>query len=215
MNFDSMLILRVPAVLFCLTIHEFAHGWMAKKEGDSTAEYAGRLTLNPLSHLDVFGTLMLMFGPFGWAKPVPVNPYNFRNGKTSMIKVAAAGPAINILTAIAIGIIIRLLFFFPSIPMFPEIMRLLMITMMINLGLAFFNLIPIPPLDGSNILMGFLNANQTIKYQQIMRKAPTIFLILIASEWLFHVPTISLLLNPLWIPFKNIFQLLIFQRILF
>ena len=212
---DSFFVLRVPAILFCLTIHEFAHGWMANRLGDHTAAYSGRLTLNPLSHLDVFGTLMLLFGPFGWAKPVPVNPYNLRNPKKDLILVSAAGPVINILAAIFIGLIIRLLGIFPYMPFAMEIGKFLIITMMINLGLAFFNLIPIPPLDGSNILMGFLRPDQTAKYREIMSKAPMVFMGLIMAEWLFHIPLLTTILNPLWTPFKNFFQFLVFQRIYF
>ena len=212
---DSSDILRVPAIFFCLTIHEYAHGWMALRMGDHTAESEGRLTLNPISHLDIFGTLMLLFGPFGWAKPVPVNPYNFRNPKKDMIKVAAAGPGINIIAAIIIGISVRLMDFIPPFPYERELLSFLLITMMINLGLAFFNLLPVPPLDGSNILLGFMKPEQVLRYQKIMVRVPMIFLVLIAAEWMFHIPLFSMILYPIWTPFKNFFQFLIFQRILF
>lgn len=212
---DSYFILRIPAILFCLTIHEYAHGWMARRLGDPTAELNGRLSLNPLSHLDVFGTLMLLFGPFGWAKPVPVDASNFNNPRKDMMKTAAAGPGVNILAAILFGLIIRLLWLMPYFMFAKEVMNFLMITMMINLGLAFFNLLPIPPLDGSNILMGFMPSDKIYRYNQIMSKVPLIFLVLIMIEWMFHKPTISLILNPLFIPFEHFFQYLIFQRIIF
>jgi len=126
---DSFFILRIPAILFCLTIHEYAHGWMARRLGDPTAALSGRLTLNPISHLDVFGTIMLMFGPFGWAKPVPVDPFNFNDPKKDMMKVALAGPGINIIAALVIGLLIRLLELMPAMPLAREIMALLLVTM--------------------------------------------------------------------------------------
>lgn len=212
---DSFDILRIPAILFCLTIHEYAHGWMARRLGDPTAELSGRLTLNPLSHLDVFGTLMLMFGPFGWAKPVPVDPYNLKDPKRDMIKVAAAGPGINMAAAIVIGLLIRILELMPMFFFARELMSFLIVAMMINLGLAFFNLLPIPPLDGSNILLGFLPPDKTQNYMRMMARVPMIFLGMIAAEWLFHIPLISLILYPIWTPFKNFFQLLVLQRIIF
>ena len=212
---DSSDIIRFPAILFCLTIHEYAHGYMALRMGDHTAEYEGRLTLNPVSHLDIFGTIMLLFGPFGWAKPVPVNPYNFRNPRKDMIKVAFAGPAINLIAAMLVGLLLRMLDYLPPFAYEQQIGSFLVVTMMINLGLAFFNLLPVPPLDGSNILLGFMKPEQVIKYQKIMVRVPMIFLALIAAEWMFKIPIFSMLMYPLWTPFKNFFQFLIFQRILF
>src|SRR4030042_605671 len=102
MTEQQLLLIRIPAILIALTIHEYAHGYVAWLKGDNTAKAAGRLTFNPLAHLDLFGTLMLFFGPFGWAKPVPVNPMNLDNPKKDMIYVGAAGPVSNIVLPILI-----------------------------------------------------------------------------------------------------------------
>lgn len=105
----ELFILRIPAILFALTIHEFAHGWVALRFGDTTAQDQGRLTLNPFAHLDFFGTAMLLFGPFGWAKPVPVNGYNFKEPKKGILFVSLAGPLSNIISAFLFGYLLRLM----------------------------------------------------------------------------------------------------------
>lgn len=147
-------------LFFSIVIHEVAHGSVAYQLGDPTAKYAGRLSLNPLRHIDFFGTiilpiLMLIFsmgrGPiFGWAKPVPINPFNFRDQKWGIVKVAVAGPATNFLVAIFFGLLIR----FFSLP--ETLILLFTIIIFYNLLWGFFNLVPIPPLDGSHILFRFL-----------------------------------------------------------
>lgn len=147
-------------LLFSIVIHEVSHGSVANLLGDPTAKYAGRLSLNPIKHLDPFGSVLLPLllllltagrGPiFGWAKPVPINPYNFRNQKWDSAKVAIAGPGSNILVALIFGLLIR---FFPLPPTLLVFFSLITI---LNLLLALFNLIPIPPLDGSHILFTFL-----------------------------------------------------------
>lgn len=147
-------------LMLSIMIHEIAHGSVAQSLGDPTAKYAGRLTLNPLKHIDLFGTIFLpltmMFftmgqGPvFGWAKPVPVNPYNFRDQKWGEVKVSLAGVAANFLIALVFGIIIR---FFP-LPDF--LLSLFSIVVFYNILLGLFNLIPIPPLDGSHVLFHFI-----------------------------------------------------------
>ena len=158
-------------LLFSVIAHELAHGYVAYSLGDPTAKYEGRLTLNPLKHLDPFGSIilpLLLFiagSPFlfGWAKPVPINPYNFTDKKYGEIKVSAAGPASNILLAIIFGLALR---FIPSaiISMNPGIGIALTIIVFINIMLGIFNLIPIPPLDGSWILFSFLpDSLQNIK----------------------------------------------------
>lgn len=147
-------------LLFSMVIHEISHGKIADLLGDPTAKYAGRLTLNPLKHLDFFGSIifpLFLFiltkgqGPiFGWAKPVPINPCNFRNPKWDNLKTAIAGPAANILIVLFFGLLIRFL------PLPASMLFFLKIIIIINLFLAFFNLFPIPPLDGSHILFAFL-----------------------------------------------------------
>jgi Zn-dependent protease len=199
-HFVSLMILRVPAILIALTIHELSHGLVARALGDHTAERAGRLTLNPISHLDLFGTLMLLFGPFGWAKPVPVNPILFSDPKKGMAYVAAAGPLSNIMLAAVTGLFFR--FGFVTAHSIAGVF--LYILFMINIGLAVFNLLPIYPLDGSRILMAFLKRSQVQKYLKAMTVVPQIFLGMIVAEWLLDIPILSYLLNPIFMP---VFQL--------
>lgn len=145
---------------FSIIVHEVSHGWAALSQGDTTAKYAGRLTLNPISHIDPLGTIivpLLMYISglhivFGWAKPVPYNPYNLKNGRWSELWVAAAGPLSNILIAVLCGLSLR--FFGYSFPQ--STVDILAYAVLINLGLAFFNLVPLPPLDGSKILFSLL-----------------------------------------------------------
>lgn len=142
---------RAPAILIGLALHEYAHAKAASMLGDPTPRWEGRLTLNPLPHLDFLGTLMLVFGPIGWAKPVNVNPNNFRGDrKRGMMLVALAGPAMNLLVALIAAILVYGLW---GISELNIILRNLVI---INLYLAVFNILPIPPLDGSKVLMGLL-----------------------------------------------------------
>ena len=153
-------IFSLIVLMLSIMIHEIAHGSVAQSLGDPTAKYAGRLTLNPLKHIDLFGTIFLpltmMFftmgqGPvFGWAKPVPVNPYNFRDQKWGEVKVSLAGVVANFLIALVFGMIIR---FFP-LPDF--LLSLFSIVVFYNILLGLFNLIPIPPLDGSHVLFHFI-----------------------------------------------------------
>jgi Zn-dependent protease len=189
-------LVRVPAVLLALTVHELAHGMAAKMMGDRTAEYQGRLTLNPLSHLDLLGTLMLFFGPFGWAKPVPVNPMNFKNPLRGMALVAAAGPLSNITLAAIAGLFFRLDLVLPN----TLSALFLSIFFMINIGLAVFNLLPIFPLDGSRILMAFLSKNQLQSYMRAMKVVPQAFLLMIVLEWVLNKPILSLILMPVFNP---------------
>lgn len=154
-------VLSALAVLIILTLHEFAHGFVAYKLGDNTAKNLGRLTLNPLKHLDPFGALCMLFFHFGWAKPVPVNARNFKNPKKDFALVALAGPAFNLILAIISSFLYLLLFSifskvaFESKFLFSLVNNLLTFVFLfysINLSFAIFNLIPIPPLDGSRLL---------------------------------------------------------------
>ncbi|MCH7521564.1 MAG: site-2 protease family protein [Candidatus Marinimicrobia bacterium] len=154
------IILLIPVILFALSVHEYSHGMVAYRLGDPTAKYAGRLTLNPLSHLDPMGTIMIFLVGFGWAKPVPVDPSYFANPKRDMLWVALAGPAANMVLALLSGLVIRFISVNPE-PFLANSFGPSFITMMyrslhINLMLAVFNLLPIPPLDGSKILYGVL-----------------------------------------------------------
>tara|TARA_B110000008_G_C16822723_1_gene505324 strand:- start:112 stop:690 length:579 start_codon:yes stop_codon:yes gene_type:complete len=140
--------------MFALSFHEFAHAWMAAKCGDNTAARMGRLTLNPMAHLDMMGSIMILFVGFGWAKPVPVDGRNLRNPRIDMMKVAAAGPASNLLLAMAAGMLLRLLNGTGLLT--DSIFVLLLYFTRINIALAVFNMIPVAPLDGSQIFSGYL-----------------------------------------------------------
>ncbi len=152
-------------LIFSIVIHEVSHGAMAYYLGDPTAKYAGRLTLNPLKHLDPIGSVVLplfciLFANltgggfiFGWAKPVPINPYNFRDQKYDSAKVALAGPGANLIIALFFGLLLR---FCPAISTFSGLTLMFSYIIYINILLAVFNLLPIPPLDGSHILFTFL-----------------------------------------------------------
>ena len=154
------MILLIPVILFALTIHEYSHGIVAYRLGDPTAKYAGRLTLNPLSHLDPVGTLMLFLVHFGWAKPVPVDPSYFQNPRRDMLWVALAGPASNMVMALLSGLVIRMMNANPAaiqgLAFGPQLVAMMFLSLQINLALAVFNLLPIPPLDGSKIMYGLL-----------------------------------------------------------
>ena len=149
----------LPMMLMSLTVHEVAHGWIAYHYGDPTAKLMGRLRLNPIAHIDPFGTiflpvLLILVGavPLGWAKPVPVNFSNLRNPKRQIIWVAAAGPLANLTLATGLGCLIHL----PWLWSHPLLVEILTFWAYMNIGLAVFNILPIPPLDGSRILLGLL-----------------------------------------------------------
>lgn len=149
------LLLGLPAILIAITIHEYAHALTAFKLGDPTAKFAGRLSLNPLKHIDLLGFIMLLVARFGWAKPVPINPFHFRNPRRDEALVSLAGPLSNLLLAILFGLSIRLLLqLSASTATIPFL--LLYLCFLYNVVLSVFNLIPVPPLDGSKILFSLL-----------------------------------------------------------
>ena len=175
MNLYLLYAIQFLVILFAISIHEAAHAWMADRCGDPTARLQGRVTLNPIPHIDPFGTiifpliLVLIKAPFifGWAKPVMVNPYNLRDPRRDGMLISAAGPLSNIITGIiAIGVYI--LFFkmgiFVSLPILTYLVYFLI---MISFILAIFNLLPVPPLDGSGIMEGILKGEAFETYQRI------------------------------------------------
>lgn len=192
----KLFIVRIPAILLALTIHELAHAYIARHLGDHTAEHEGRITMNPFAHLDVLGTIMLLFGPFGWAKPVPVNPMFFKDPQKGMAITAVAGPLSNIALAAVVGLMMRF-----GIGNISEAFGLFFeILFMINIGLAVFNMLPVYPLDGSRVLMGFLNARQTENYMRSMAIVPQVFLGIILAEWLLNVRILGRILGPIFWP---------------
>ncbi|MDD2432433.1 MAG: site-2 protease family protein [Clostridia bacterium] len=180
MNSLQTIIISLPAVLLALSVHEFAHGYVAYRLGDPTPKYQGRLTLNPLAHLDLIGTLMLIFFRFGWAKPVMVNPANFRmNQRKGMLYVALAGPVSNILVALIAAILYNLLIKFQA-PYFWIVLAEALLV--IDIFLAVFNLIPIPPLDGSKVLAGLLPGHKQGIIYQLEAYGPFILIFLIITN---------------------------------
>ncbi len=155
------ILIRVPAVIVAITFHEVAHGWMANKCGDPTARMVGRLTLNPVKHFDLFGTLCMLFLGFGWAKPVPFNPANFKNIKSGTILVALAGPGMNLILAVIafilyIALHVGMLLAGVQSQLLDILLLMIAAVYMLNLGFMVFNLLPIPPLDGSKVLFSLL-----------------------------------------------------------
>ena len=194
----EVLVLLIPVLLFALVFHEFSHGWVANKLGDPTAKYAGRLTLNPMAHLDLFGSLMILFVGFGWAKPVPVDSRYLANPRTDMMKIAFAGPAANLLLAFIAGSLIRLT------GNMGVLSSMLIMFAQINIMLAVFNMIPIPPLDGSQIFSGLMirhNPDLVIKLQVY---GPQILMGLILFGMLTRISPIWWLISP----FVNFFMFL-------
>jgi len=154
----EVLIILLPILIFSLCFHEFSHGYIAYKLGDHTAARNGRLTLNPLAHLDPIGSLMILFVGFGWAKPVPVNPVNFSNPRLDMMKVAFAGPASNLLLAFTGGLLMRLVNIVGLLQS-EMFIQTLYFFIFINISLAVFNMIPVAPLDGSQIFGNMISKN--------------------------------------------------------
>ena len=154
----EVLIILLPILIFSLCFHEFSHGYIAYKLGDHTAARNGRLTLNPLAHLDPIGSLMILFVGFGWAKPVPVNPVNFSNPRLDMMKVAFAGPASNLLLAFSGGLMMRLVNI-AGLLQSEMFIQTLYFFIFINISLAVFNMIPVAPLDGSQIFGNMISKN--------------------------------------------------------
>lgn len=182
----SVLLFQLLVLLFSVMIHEVSHGLAALKLGDTTAKDQGRLTLNPMKHLDPFGSIVLPImlfvisgGSFvlGWAKPVPYNPTNLKNPKMGSGIIGAVGPLSNLIVAIVFGVILQLIFPLISIPIFSSLIILLNFVVYINVLLAIFNLVPLPPLDGSGILFSLL-PNKFHKVQEFLLQYGFWFLII-------------------------------------
>lgn len=185
------LLLSLCIFFFAVIIHEYSHGWVAWKLGDSTARSLGRLTLNPAAHIDPIGTVLLPLillvthSPvlFGWAKPVPVDFFNLNNPKKGMIWVGLAGPAANIIFAIALSLLLKI----PVLTASYFAVSIITTAVVANLVLAVFNLLPIPPLDGSRIMTGILPYNLSVEYTKV---EPYGFIIIFALLWLGIINTV-------------------------
>ena len=188
--------------MFALSFHEFAHAWMASKCGDNTAARMGRLTLNPMAHLDVMGSMMILFVGFGWAKPVPVDGRNLENPRLDMMKLAAAGPLSNLLLAMLAGMVFRLL---NGTGLLSESIYLLILYFtQINIALAVFNLIPVAPLDGSQIFSAYLMRKNPQLAWKIQSYGPQVLFGLILFGYITGFSILWLFMRP----FVNFFMLL-------
>ena len=175
------LLLSVVPALICITLHELAHGYVAYRLGDDTAKRAGRLTLNPLRHIDIMGLLMMIVFKFGWAKPVPVNMWKFKNPKKGMAITAAAGPIANLLIALVFLFLYGFLFALLHRPgrSLNWLLEMLYITAYLSIALAIFNIIPIPPLDGSKVLFSCISDRSYTKLMNYERYGMIILLVLV------------------------------------
>lgn len=178
----EQLILTVPAILLAISFHELGHGYVAYKLGDPTPKYQGRLTLNPFAHLDPLGTIMLVLFRVGWAKPVMINTQYFKNKRQGTLLVSLAGPMANVILGWIFYNILKLAsLHLPYSNFSATLVMFLLINVQVNLGLASFNLIPIPPLDGSNILASVLPPRAAFNFAKIARYGPVILIVLLIS----------------------------------
>ena len=212
-------IIFIPAILMSIIVHEVSHGYAAYLLGDDTAKRQGRLTFNPMRHIDTFGTIILPLLllmttrgglAFGYAKPVPINPYNFKNYKKDTALTAAAGPLSNFIIAFILAMVLRLIL--NSIDPYMQIgtglqllLRVLYNIIFINLFLGLFNLIPFPPLDGSKVLGAFLSDEMYFKYTAQERKGMMIFMLIIFASYMFRLNIIGSIVVP---PLRAIMKIL-------
>ena len=200
----EVLIILMPILLFSLCFHEFSHGYIAYKLGDNTAARNGRLTLNPISHLDPMGTIMILFVGFGWAKPVPVNPVNFSNPRIDMMKVAFAGPASNLILAFIGGSLIRIISY-NNIVIDSVTVQILYFFMTVNIALAVFNMLPIAPLDGSQIFGNLISKYNSELAWKLQIYGPKILLILIMIGIFTPISILGFVMMPIINLFTFIF----------
>ncbi len=213
---DPNIIIMIIVLLFSVVFHEVSHGWVAYKLGDDTAYKMGRLTLNPIPHIDPYMTVLLplilgfMTGwrvMFGGAKPVPVNPYNFKNPKKGMAITAAAGPVSNLILIAASVILFRILLILGFVEKYDVQKRFFtnemnfidaffVYAVLINTVLMVFNLIPIPPLDGSKVIMGFMSYEQAAKYESFSRYGMYVLIGLLFLGSIMNYSIIGALINP-------------------
>lgn len=184
------MIAGIPGLIIAMVIHEYAHARVAVAMGDDTPRLGGRLTLNPVSHIDPIGLLMLFIVQFGWAKPVMINPNNFRNWKKGELYVSLAGPGANLLTAF-VALLFMAIYVKLGFPMSRGLQMVMYLIVLYNINFAIFNMIPLPPLDGSKVLMSFLSDEWQYKFAAIERYS---FIILIA---LIMTPILGWVLIPL------------------
>ena len=198
----SSFIILATCLVFSLCFHEFSHSFVAYYLGDDTSYRLGRTNINPINHLDPIGTLMILFIGFGWAKPVPVNPYNLSNPKTDMMKIAFAGPGSNLLIAFFV-------LFFAELFSLTQYQNILIPLYWINVALAVFNMLPITPLDGSQIFNPII-----LKYNKdvalfLSKNGPYILLGIILFSSITNIPILSYIIHPIISAITNVFQYII------
>jgi Zn-dependent protease len=184
------MIAGIPGLIIAMVIHEYAHARVADAMGDDTPRLSGRLTLNPVSHIDPIGMLMLFIMQFGWAKPVMINPNNFRNFKRGELYVSLAGPVSNLLTAF-VALLFMAIYIKLGLPMSRGLQLVMYLIVLYNINFAIFNMIPLPPLDGSKVLMSFLPYEWSYKLAQVERYSFFILILLMMT------PVFGYILIPL------------------
>lgn len=186
-----LFIVTAGALLLALTIHEFAHAWMADKLGDPTPKYQGRVTLNPMAHLDPMGTIAILLVGFGWGKPVQFDPFNLKDPKRDTALISFAGPASNLILATVLSLIVK---FLPETTVILNLIGpALVYAIYINVMLAIFNLVPVYPLDGQKILSAFLPKETSLAYEIFMRRYGSLVLIFLLIPWNGTSPVSSLI----------------------
>ncbi len=191
-------LLFIVFFIFSITIHEFFHGYVADQLGDPTPRLSKRLTLNPIPHIDLFGTIIIPFVlqlPLGWAKPMPIDPYNLRNPKKDTAMIALAGPSANLILAILLSIVLRLLNFMDISYLITISSSIILTIIKLNVFLGFFNLLPIYPLDGFSLVGGFLSDEKYEEWNQLKRYG-MIFLLALVIPIFGGSSMISFILNP-------------------
>ena len=210
-NSISELLARVIVLFTAITVHEYAHGYVAYKLGDPTAKYSGRLTLNPLSHLDPIGAVCMVLFGFGWAKPVPINPMYFRDRKRDTALTSLAGPLSNIVLAFLFSVVTALytVFIYSKVPNFITgfIYTVFVQLAVVNISFAVFNLIPFPPLDGGKILGAFLSNENYMKLLQYERFGFPLLILLSISGILSRI--LMVFITPLYMAWGSLMEALI------
>lgn len=181
------------ALVVSVDVHEFAHAWVADKLGDPTPRVNDRLTLNPIAHLDPIGTLALLIFHIGWGKPVPIDPFNLKDPRRDTALISLAGPASNLVLAGILSSLLRL----PGVMQVPILPTLLLTTIILSVGLAIFNLIPVPPLDGSKILFGLLPRETAIEWEENLNQYGLIILIFLLFPFFGNQPLIGIIVWPI------------------
>jgi Zn-dependent protease len=196
-NLLAQAIFFLPPFLLAISFHESAHAYIAWRFGDSTAKDLGRITLNPIPHIDIVGLFVLLFAHFGWAKPVPINPYNLKNPIKDNLWIALAGPASNLILAIISAIVFRIFFpFLISSTAGEFLLTMIKQSVILNLVLMTFNLFPLPPLDGFHILEGLVSTENYIKLQRLNQIGPFLLLGLILLSNFGHLNIFGAIFGP-------------------